>query len=259
MDLVQNFGLENAFWAGATEFWWPAMSVALGLVDGFNPCAMWTLFILLGFLIGLESRKTRWLIGGVFIASSALIYFGALLAYLLGFKFFVQMLATSAMNWVFLFAGILAVGAGGLALLQARKKQIACEIRSPESQKKFAQKLRSLLDSKKLWLILPGVVALAFSVNAFELLCSFAIPTIFTAAIVRAELEFWQQISALLIYDAAYIFDDVLVFAIAIKTLSLKIFSPKWTIRAHFAGGILLLLIGLFLIFDSSLFIAIFA
>lgn len=242
----------DAWWNSFLDYSWPLMSFFLGLIDGFNPCAMWTLFILLGFLLTMEDKRKRWLIGGVFIASSGLIYLAALFAYLIGFQAMTTIIATRAMTYVFTLIGLMAIIAGGWAVYTYRTKGIECEVRDAASKKKFHQKLGAILEKEQMWLVLGGMVLLAFSVNAFELLCSFAIPTVFTSTLIALELGWWQKITAVLIYDLAYILDDLLVFTIAIKTMSLKVFSPKITQMANLLGGLILIIIGLFLLFDSE-------
>ena len=64
--------------------------------------------------------------------------------------------------------------------------------------------------------------------------------------------------TGILIYDFAYILDDVVVFYLAMKTLSLKIFDTKIVQTANFVGGILLLILGAILLFDSALFVQLF-
>ena len=242
----------DAWWSGFLDYSWPLMSFVLGLIDGFNPCAMWTLFISLGFLLTMEDKRKRWLIGGVFIASSGLIYMVALFTYLIGLQAMTTVIATQAMSYVFTLIGLMAIVAGGWAVYTYRTKGIECDVRNAASKKKFHQKLGDILEREKLWLVLGGIVLLAFSVNAFELLCSFAIPTVFTSTLVALELSWWQKITAVIIYDIAYMLDDLIVFTIAIKTLSLKVFSPKITQMANLIGGIVLIFVGLLLLFDSE-------
>jgi len=239
-------------WERFLKFPWPVMSLVLGLVDGFNPCAMWTLFVLLGFLLGMEDKKRRWLIGGVFIGSSAILYFAALLTYLLGFSQISMLVASSAMGWVFRAVGVLAVATGAQVIWSARRAKIECSVRDAKSRAKFSQKMQAVLDNKNVWLVLLGVTGLAFSVNAVELLCSFAIPTTFTATLVSLKLSSLGKLSALLLYDFTYMLDDILVFLIAMWTMSLKVFSPKIVQWSHSIGGALLLLIGAALLFNPA-------
>ena len=241
------------FWKKYLSYSWPLMSFVLGLIDGFNPCAMWTLMILLGFLLTMDDRKKMWLIGGVFIGSSGIIYFSALLAYLLGFSEISNWLAMSSfMDWAYRAIGILAVGTGLLSLWSSRKATIECDIRDANSKKKFHMKMSAVLERENFIMVLIGIIGLAFSVNAIELLCSFAIPTTFTATLISLGTSFFENIIALIIYTIAYMLDDMIVFCIAMWTLSLTVFSPKIVRWSHFFGGIFLLLLGGLLLFNPS-------
>jgi hypothetical protein len=45
----------------------PLFTVAVGLVDGFNPCAMWVLLFLLSILVNLKNRAKILAVAGVFV------------------------------------------------------------------------------------------------------------------------------------------------------------------------------------------------
>jgi len=49
----------------------PLLTVLLGALDGFNPCAMWVLVFLIGLLLGMQDRFRMWVLGTAFIAGSA--------------------------------------------------------------------------------------------------------------------------------------------------------------------------------------------
>ncbi len=235
-------------WKKHLSLSWPAMSFTLGLIDGFNPCAMWSLLILISFLISMENTRRRWWIGGIFIGSSGIIYFSALLAYLYGFSEISSFVAGSIMQWIFKAVGALAIITGGISLRAWHKAEVDCTVRDGESKKKFSKKMHDVLARENFWLVVVGIIGLAFSVNAIELLCSFAIPTTFTATLLQLGINFWEQITAISIYTFAYILDDLAVFLIAMKTLSLTVFSPKIVRFSHLAGGIILVILGIVLV-----------
>lgn len=60
----------------------PLFTLAIGLLDGFNPCAMWVLLFLLSLLVNLRSRLTMALIAGTFVVVSGLVYFAFMAAWL---------------------------------------------------------------------------------------------------------------------------------------------------------------------------------
>jgi hypothetical protein len=244
--------MTNQWWQPFSEYSWPVMSFLLGGIDGFNPCAMWTLFILIGFLLSLKSSRQRWLIGSIFIFTSFAIYGAVLLVYLFGFKQIVVMLSSQIIGKLFIGVGILTTFIGGMMVLNARKKTLTCEVKSLEQRQSFIKKMEKIFEQKKLWVILPTIIGLAISVNILELLCSFAIPTAFTAILVSNDFSLWEQLTAILIYDIAYILDDLVVFTIAMMTLSLTVFSDKLIRVTNFISGLVLFLLGLILIFKSE-------
>ncbi|NIP59433.1 MAG: hypothetical protein GWM92_14020, partial [Gemmatimonadetes bacterium] len=60
----------------------PLFTVVLGLLDGFNPCAMWVLLFVLSLLVNVRSRRRMAAIGGTFVLVSGLVYFAFMAAWL---------------------------------------------------------------------------------------------------------------------------------------------------------------------------------
>ena len=60
----------------------PVIAILIGLVDGFNPCAMWILIFLITMLFDYPSRKKMWILGCTFLFTSALIYFLFMISFL---------------------------------------------------------------------------------------------------------------------------------------------------------------------------------
>ena len=52
----------------------PLFTIAVGLLDGFNPCAMWVLLFLLSLLVNLQDRRRMALIAGTFVFVSGAIF-----------------------------------------------------------------------------------------------------------------------------------------------------------------------------------------
>jgi len=57
------------------KFSLPVITIVLGFLDGFNPCAMWVLLFLVSLLFGMKNKKKLWLFGSVFLIASAIVYF----------------------------------------------------------------------------------------------------------------------------------------------------------------------------------------
>lgn len=193
----------------------PLFTVAIGLLDGFNPCAMWVLLFLLSLLVNLRVRWKMALIAGTFVAVSGLVYFAFMAAWL---------------N-VFLLIGLsraVQVGLGGFALFvgaihikdfYALHRGLSLSI--PESAKPgLYARTRTVLQADNLAGALIGIVILAALVNAIELLCTAGFPALYTQILAMQQLPLWAYYGYLSLYNLAYVFDDGLMVAIAVATLS---------------------------------------
>ena len=60
----------------------PLFTLAVGLLDGFNPCAMWVLLFLLSMLARLRDRMRMALIAGTFVLVGGAVYYAFLAAWL---------------------------------------------------------------------------------------------------------------------------------------------------------------------------------
>ena len=60
----------------------PLFTLALGLIDGFNPCATWVLLFLLSLLVRFRDRRRMALVAGTFVLASGAVYFAFMAAWL---------------------------------------------------------------------------------------------------------------------------------------------------------------------------------
>lgn len=220
----------------------PAITIVIGALDGFNPCAMWVLLFLISLLIGMENRKRMWALGTTFIVASAFVYFLFMVAWLnallfIGFLFWVR-------------AGIaaLAIAAGGYHLHSfITKPESGCAIIGEERRKRLFARIREVISRKGFLFAMIGIIGLAFAVNLIELLCSAGLPVIYTQILTMTNLPIWQYYAYLLLYILIFMLDDLLVFIIAMKTLQMVGITTKYTRLNHLIGGILMIIIGLLL------------
>jgi cytochrome c biogenesis protein CcdA len=221
----------------------PLLTLALGALDGFNPCAMWVLVFLIGLLLGMEDRLRMWVLGAAFIAGSALVYFLFMAAWL-NFLLFI-----GAVVWVRSGVALVAL-AGGIHYLREyfRNPGAACELTAPQARRRVFERLRALAGERSFWLALAGIVALAFAVNLVELLCSAGIPAVYTQVLALSEIPAWQYYAYLALYILVFMLDDLFVFVVAMKTLQVAGATTRYVRFSHLAGGVVLLAIGALLL-----------
>jgi len=221
----------------------PALTILLGFLDGFNPCAMWILIFLITMLINLGNKKRLFLLGFTFIFVSALVYFGFLAAWFNLFQFI------NYVYWIRLIVGTVAIGSGIIHLKNYYEKATSCRVTNMKQRSKIMSKIKDVIARKNLMFTLVGISALAVSVNMIELVCSAGLPAIYTNILALTDLSNTQYYSLLILYTLVFMIDDLVVFTIAIKTFHLTGIANKYIKISNLVGGILLLIIGILLLF----------
>ena len=226
----------------------PALTVLLAALDGFNPCAMWTLVFLIGLLLGMRDRSRMWVLGSTFIAASAFVYFLFLAAWLN------LLLFLGAAAWTRVAIGLVALAGGAHFIRQYFvNREALCKVTAPARRKRVFERLRELASERDFLLALAGIVALAFAVNLVEAVCSAGIPAVYSQVLAMNELPRWQHYAYLGLYILVFMADDLVVFVAAMKTLQITGLSGKYTRASSLVGGTLLLALGALLLLRPDL------
>ena len=223
----------------------PLVSLTIGLIDGFNPCAMWILLFLISTLIGLKDKKRLWILGITFLVSSALVY----LAFMVSWLHFATMI--SGIVIVRVIIALVAVIGGALNInsyIKSLNKDDGCDVVDDKKRKKIFKKIKQFTHEKSFILALLGIILLAASVNIIELACSAGLPVIFTQILAMNNLSGAEYWSYIIIYIFFFMLDDLIIFAIAVKTMEITGISTKYSKYSHLIGGIIMLLIGALLV-----------
>ncbi len=221
----------------------PALAVILGLVDGFNPCAMWVLVYLISIIATLRDRKRIWLIVGSFVLASGVLYFLFMTAWLNAFLFigYVKPVTTVI--------GLVALGGG---ILQIRgfietKGAIVCEVTDEESRKKTMTRIQKIVSSPLTLGTIAGIIALAFLVNSIEFVCSAAIPAIFTHVLSLAGLSTFQYYGYILLYVLVFMLDDLIIFGSAAIAMTSSL-GDRYAKYFRPVGAAILIILGVLLL-----------
>lgn len=223
------------------------VSAIIGLVDGFNPCAMWILLFLISMLIGMKDRKRMWIIGLTFLFTSALIYLLIMMSWL-------NLVVNIGLSlWIrYIIATIAVIGAIFNISKYFKSKDSGCDVVKESKRTKVFDKIRKFTHEKSLFLALIGVITLAISVNFIELMCSAGLPLVYTEILAINDISGLKALGYTLIYILFFLFDDLIIFFIAMITLKISAISTKYTKYSHLVGGIIMLIIGLLLIFKPE-------
>lgn len=220
-----------------------ASSVIIGLIDGFNPCAMWILLFLISVLIGMKDRKRMWIIGLTFLFTSALVYMLIMLSWI---QIAVKI---TTVIWIRNLIAIVAL-IGSFINLRSyfKSNDSGCEVVDSKKRKKIFKRIREFTSEKSLFLALIGVIGLAVSVNLVELACSAGLPLVFSELLVLNHADSLMKFLYTLVYIMFFLLDDLIVFMIAMFTMKVTGISTKYNKYSHLLGGIIMLIVGVLLL-----------
>lgn len=225
----------------------PAFTFLVGLVDGFNPCAMWILVFLLSVLVNIKDRRKILLIAGTFVLVSGLAYFAFMAAWLELF----MLIGIARPAQVVLGVFALLIGAVNIKDFFAFKKGVSLSI--PESSKPgLYRRVREIVAAKYLTAALMSVIALAIVVNLVELFCTAGLPALYTQILTMQDLPAWKNYAYLALYISAYMLDDTVLLAIVVATLSHRKLQEKEGRWLKLLSGLVIFALGLVMIFKPE-------
>lgn len=238
-------------WVGrisAAELGLPLFTLAIGLLDGFNPCAMWVLLFLLSLLVTLRNRFAMALIAGTFVLVSGVINFAFMAAWLnifllIGLSHTVQMML-----------GTLAIGIGAVNVKDFFAFRRGFSLTIPDSAKPgLYARIRRIVQAEHRTGALIGAVILAGLVNIVELLCTAGFPALYTHVLSTYQLPTWHYYAYLGLYNLAYMADDALMVTLAVVTLGRRKLEEREGRWLKLTSGAVMIALGLLLIVKPGL------
>ncbi len=220
----------------------PILAVVIGALDGFNPCAMWVLLLLISMLFHIEERWKRYFLGFIFLATTAIMYLFFMVSWLNITLLF------GTLSWIRLLIAVIALIGGAYNIHRYLTTKAGCEVMDDKQRKKVSTRLKQIAKEPVFALAVVGIIVLAISVNLVEMICSAGLPVLFTQVLSLNHLNFIETSIYMLIYIFFFILDDVVIFILAMKTSELTGMSTKYARTAHLVGGILMIAIAILMV-----------
>lgn len=211
----------------------PVMTILLGGLDAFNPCAFFVLLFLLSLMVHVRQRSHMAIVGGTFVLVSGALYFLFMAAWLNVF------LIVGHLALVTTVAGLIAIAIGAVNVKDYVWFKRGVSLSIPESAKPgLFQRMRGLVATSNLPSILIGTMTLALAANAYELLCTAGFPMVFTRILTLNELSPATHYLYLTLYNVVYVLPLLAIVVVFVVTLGARKLSED-------EGRILKLLSGL--------------
>jgi hypothetical protein len=224
----------------------PAFSIAMGLLDGFNPCSMWVLLLIISMLAPLNDRKRMLAIAGTFVLVEGISYFLMMTAWLNLFL----LIGLSRASQIIL--AVIAIVAGLINVKDFFAFGRGITLSIPDSAKpKIYSRMRGILHAPTYTAAIVGTIVLALLVQVVEFMCTSGFPALFTRILTLRQLDTASYYGYLLLYNAAYMLDDIIVLGIGVTLLSRHRLQEKEGRALKLLAGLVMIGLGIYLLLDG--------
>lgn len=246
-ETVLTLPLLGSHDVGADSLVWATVLIAF--VDGFNPCSLWVLTVLLAMILRTGSRRRLALIGGVYVGTAALVY-GLFLVGLFG--------ALTVVDYSWWLRTSVALVALGIALVNVKDyfwlgRGISFSI--PDRAKpSIVRESRSLaLEERRLPVVLGSTVALAAGVALLELPCTVGFPVVWSNLLADRGVSTAGFAFLLAVYLLVFLVDEVAVVAAAVAAMRIGRLQERHGKALKLGAGVLMGLLAIVMLVDPSL------
>ncbi|MDF1523704.1 MAG: glutaredoxin [Trueperaceae bacterium] len=239
--------LFGAIDVGSRALW---LSTALiAFVDGFNPCSLWVLALLLAVVINSKSRRRVLLVGLTFLVVTATVY-GLFIAGLFSIFSYVSFL-----GWIRVLVAVIALAFALINLKDyvAYKQGISLTI--DDAQKPgIYKRIRGIMNARA---SLPATLAatggMALGVTLVELPCTAGLPVLWTTILADAGAGAGAFVLLLVLYMVIYLLDELVVFGAVVVTMRAARIEEREGRVLKLVGGAVMLALALVMLFRPTL------
>ena len=189
-------------------------TILIALIDGFNPCSIWVLTVLLGITV-YAGREKVILVGVTFLTVTALIY-GLFIAGVLSIFAFV-----SHLDAIRLVVALFALTFGVVAIKDFFALDRWFSFSISDSHKGYITlRVRELMHAEGWVPTISATAVMAGGIALIELPCTAGFPVIWANLIASAEPSSSVYAALLLSYVLAYLSIELVIFGLAAITLT---------------------------------------
>lgn len=221
----------------------------IAFVDGFNPCSLWLISLLMGMVISSRSRTKVLLVGSTFLVVTATGYGLFMLGLLSVFRY------VGFAGWI---RAIVALVALMFAVVNIKdyfwfKRAISFTIPERYMPKIYADMRNIAKGGKSTWAMVVGTAIMALGVVLVELPCTAGFPVIWTGIIAQHNLGILSFVLLFALYLLIYLLDELGVIIPAAVVLKGRWFQEKHGRSLKLVGGMIMLVLGIVMLTEPGL------
>ena len=224
-----------------------AATVLISFVDGFNPCSVWVLTVLLAMILSSRSRMRIAAVGLTFLAVTAAIY-GLFIVGL-----FTTLVIAGHLGWIQVAIALLALAFGLINVKDYFIFKRGLSLTIPDRFKPSIYRgARVLRDDHPLPIALAITVAFAAGVALIELPCTAGFPVIWTSLLSGSDAGQADFFALLAVYLLIYLLVEIAIVAAVVVTLRPSRLQERQGRILKLIGGMIMIALALVLLIDPG-------
>ncbi len=227
-----------------------AVSTALiAFVDGFNPCSLWVLSILLALTLHTGSRKKVFIIGLVFLTVTSLVYVLFIAGLFTAFK------VISFMGWIQVIVALMALFFAAVNIKDYfwYKEGLSFTI-ADEKKPGIYKSIRRVMNAgDSLWGLISATVIMSAGVSMVEFTCTAGFPVLWSNLIAAQGVTTLTFVLLLALYMFIYQIDELGIFLVSVFTLKSSKLEEKHGRILKLIGGMLMLTLAVVMLINPAL------
>lgn len=224
-------------------------TLLISFVDGFNPCSLWVLSMLMALVIHTGSRKKILIIGMIFLTVTAGIY----ALFIAGVFSVLKVISFS--GWIQV---VVALVAFVFAIINIKdyfwfQEGVSLTI-SDKNKGGLLKKMRRVLDaSDNIWGLIGATVVLAAGVSLVEFSCTAGFPVLWSNLLTAHNVSFATFFGLLLLYMIIYQLDEMVIFGTVVVTLKASRLEERQGRILKLIGGSLMLTLAIVMLINPAI------
>lgn len=222
-------------------------TVLIGFIDGFNPCSLWVLTVLLGLVIHAGRRKAL-LVGGTFLAVTATIYGLFIVGVLSVFDYVAHIEAIRIV--VALFALAFAV----VSIKEYVAFDYGPSFSIPDSRKPgMYRRMREAVQTDGVVSTVVATAVMAGGIALVELPCTAGFPIVWSNLVAVHDPSTTVYAGLVAVYVATYLSVELVLFVFAVATMTRIEYGKSRGRLLKLLAGVVLLALAAALVFRPEI------
>jgi cytochrome c biogenesis protein CcdA/thiol-disulfide isomerase/thioredoxin len=223
-------------------------TVLIAFVDGFNPCSLWVLTVLLAMILGTGSRARVVAVGLTFLLVTAAVYG----AFIVGV--FAALEVATHMGWIRVAVALLALAFGAVNVKEFLAPNLGPSLTIPDRFKPTIYRGgRAIREDRPLPVTLAITAGMAGGVALIELPCTAGFPVLWTTLLAEAGVAAPAFAGLLLLYLLVYLSVEIALLAGAVVTLRATRLQEEHGRTLKLFGGMVMIALAGVLLVDPAI------